>query len=627
MDTIQYRLIFKRLIKSAQIRKIHLFFQKEIGLPDDTIRILLTSPPRILMDVSSRQNALHLQEALEKFGCLTSVDTVVSNPMFPFPISRKKELILKKELSKILRCRANMALFLLQLNPIKAASLLPSMIGSFEKQLGDYFRESDTVVGLDDSRLIVLGFGTDRQGASIFRNKLDHALKELLTEEVESSIGLSLFPEDGRAIHELIFLAESNRIAGDKSESLKSLAVSKPPPSLRNKKDNVTLSALQLCFTKGHGKIFQRLLDMEPKTLWLGLSQLTSLQQREFLNRMPYDSSLVPTLEDMIETNYQPAEDKTAEQHFEAIIHQMELEEGIEDRQKAKDELFLKLSRVEELPTLPSVALEIFELASSPATSAAQLGEVIKNDPSLTIKLLQIVNSAFYGNVQEVETTRQAVVLLGTDEITDIAFGLAAAKVFDGKTLGGMIDPQALWRHSICTGLIAQDLYRKTPDSENLSVFTAGLLHDVGKIFLIDHFQDPYKQIHSDLVKGDFPLFELEQEKFGINHALIGKNLSSSWNLPESLVQAIAFHHQPYAAPDHAQLAALIGLADFLYYRAILPDDADEERKQFASRLTTGHWHLYRNMFPNWNNRELEIMVEDASNIIQNSNEFFAMMK
>jgi putative nucleotidyltransferase with HDIG domain len=385
-------------------------------------------------------------------------------------------------------------------------------------------------------------------------------------------------------------------------------------------------SPLQLCFTKGRGRVFKRLLDMDPEILWLGLSQLPQAKQKEFLARLPFDSPVAPVLEERINAQPRAISDRAAEQHFEAIIHQMELEESLEERSKTQQEVISKLNRVEALPTLPSVAAHVFKIASNANSSATDLTEVIVNDPSLTSKLLKMVNSAFYGFPQKIGTVRQAVVILGTDEIMDLAFGLAAAKVFEVRPLEGLYDPKALWHHSMSTALIAQNVSQRFPEYQRLGAFTAGLLHDFGKIFLIEHFPELYGQLHVNARELGLPLFELEEESFGLNHAAIGELLASNWNLPEALVEAIAFHHQPFSAPGHPQLAAMIGLADYLHHKAGGLGEGPEETPFLSPQLTFGHWSFLTELFDGLDTEQLGKMQEDALAIIKDSQDLFSIL-
>jgi putative nucleotidyltransferase with HDIG domain len=555
-------------------------------------------------------------------GCLTIHEQIKTDVPFPFPVTLKNYKIIKQELSKTQRSKGSLALFLLQLEAVKSQAMLPSMMGSFGERLLGQFRESDTVIGIDDSRLILIGFATSRENIEIIKEKTVDSLADFLEEEAKISIGVSLFPEEGRSVSKLLEVAESKIKMKGHSEKMEQKTADTPYVLSR---DDGSLTPIQVCFTEARGKMFKRLLSMDPQSLLLGLSQLPIEKQQEFLARLPFDSPLTPILQDAIDTQSQPVPDKASEEDLETILYYMGMEEGLEERKNNQEKILSKLNRTEALPTLPSVASHVLMIASNPDASASDLTNVIENDPSLTSKLLKVVNSAFYGFLQKIGTVKQAVVLLGTGEIIALAFGLTTAKLFNVSQLKGIYSPKSLWQHSMCTGLIAEHLCKRFPEYKKLGVFTAGLLHDFGKILLIENFSELYGQVHAEAKKYSLPLFELEEEKFGLNHAIIGEFLATNWNLPDALIQAVAFHHQPFSAPSHSQLAAIIGLADFLYYEAVELGEISMDFSGFSCELTSCHWTLLGQLFPGFNSEMLKEMTQDAVEIINKSMNLFTI--
>jgi len=366
---------------------------------------------------------------------------------------------------------------------------------------------------------------------------------------------------------------------------------------------------------------------MDFTTLWLGLSQLNQKEQEDFMARIPFNSPLVELLQEKIDVQFELPDDKKAESHFEAILGQMELHEWFEERNNTKDNILLKLSQVQTLPTLSTIAAQVFNAASDPNSSASSLTKVIQNDPALTAKLLKIVNSAFYGFQKKISTIEKTVVILGVEQVMDLAFGLAASKVFNVSSSIGGYNPQILWHHSLCIALIAQHICLQFPELQKLGAFTAGLLHDFGKIFLMDNFSEKYTEIYNDAEKYDIPIYELEEEKFGINHATIGQLLAEGWNLPEHLVEAIGFHHRPTGAPNHTRLAAIVGLADYLHYKAILTGSLDSEDINVASsQLTYGHWILLNQIFKDLHIDQLKEKADNVASIINNNQALFNLL-
>ena len=159
-----------------------------------------------------------------------------------------------------------------------------------------------------------------------------------------------------------------------------------------------------------------------------------------------------------------------------------------------------------------------------------------------------------------------------------------------------------------------------------MGIFTAGLLHDFGKIFLLENYPEIYGQIHAGDSDRKLPLFELEEERFGINHASIGEYLAENWNLPETLVEAIAFHHHPLSAPNHSQLAALVGLADYLYYNSH-PEELDlKYSSSLCPELTYGHWTVLHELQYDLNKERLEVMAQEASVLIKENQDLLKIL-
>ncbi|MEQ8213342.1 MAG: HDOD domain-containing protein [Smithellaceae bacterium] len=626
MSADNYRLVFNGLTPSADLKKLVVYFRKDLGLPPEEISTVINNAPRVLRYFDDQQAAEFSQSVLAKMGCFTRLEPVVTYPYLNFTISQKHDRLVKKELSKVLRCRTSLVMLLVQIEQGLLQTSLPSMMGAFEDQLIDSFRESDTVISIDDSRVLLLGFATDKAGAGMLQDKACRIVKKLLGEEVVVKTGYSMFPEDAQSLEKLLYLASRPGQDAVKSGVAKARErqLGRAPAVHRlEKKEGPT--PLQICFTKARGKIFKRLLNMDSQTLCLGLSKISRVQQKEFLCRLPIDSPLIPALEEYVNNQPDLIFDPAGEGHFNAVINQMELEAGLANRDELQDKLLFRLRQGDDLPTLPSIAVRIFNIASDPEASGTELLSIIRQDPALTSKILKTVNSAFYGNPQKISSVRQALILLGNDEIVDLAFGLAAAKVFDIKPVQGVIDPKFLWHHSICTALIARDLCRGFPQYKNMSVFTAGLLHDVGKIFFIEKFADIYREIYADKAQYDMPLFELEEDYLGMNHAIIGNHLSSNWNLPQHLVQAISHHHQPTAAAHHPELAALIGLANYLYYKALGLQLNSRQIADSDHWLTVGHWTFLTRLFPDMGQEKLDKLTAQAESIIKDNQDCLVM--
>ncbi len=215
-----------------------------------------------------------------------------------------------------------------------------------------------------------------------------------------------------------------------------------------------------------------------------------------------------------------------------------------------------------ELASLPSVVMTAMDMLNNPNTSASDIGEIISQDPALTIKLLKIVNSAFYGFPSRIETISRAITIVGTLELTDLILGSSAIQVFS-RIPNQLINMRQFWEHSLYTAVVARILarYLRAPNTERC--FVMGLLHDVGSLIMLNQKPDEARQA-MELSTNDIPLHIAEQEIFGFDHGTVGAELMLSWNLPDSFVTATRHHHQPSAAMDHRLETATIHLADVI---------------------------------------------------------------
>lgn len=204
------------------------------------------------------------------------------------------------------------------------------------------------------------------------------------------------------------------------------------------------------------------------------------------------------------------------------------------------------LAQRDHLPSIPSVYHQMLEALQSPDCPTQRLGEIVATDPGLTAKLLQLVNSAFFGAAREVSSAEEAVMILGVGIVRALALSVHVFSAFE-RVAAPDWSVEQLWHHSLRVGRLARKLVEVEEAGEELwePAFTAGVLHDIGKLLLADSLSDTYLTLHSRALKEGRPLIELEREAFGVTHAEVGAYLLDLWGLPTSLVEAVAFHHEP----------------------------------------------------------------------------------
>ncbi len=204
------------------------------------------------------------------------------------------------------------------------------------------------------------------------------------------------------------------------------------------------------------------------------------------------------------------------------------------------------VSQMETLPSLPSTYVELMDVLRSGKASMVEVGEIISKDIGMSAKVLQLVNSAFFGLPRHVSSPTEAAVLLGIDTVKALVLSVHVFSQFDPEKLQSFSIP-ALQRHSLATAALAKAI----AEAENLDpmfrdhAFMAGLLHDSGKLILAANLPDRYKAAFAQASEHQVPLHDAERPIFGATHAEVGATLLGLWGLPDAIVEAVAYHHSP----------------------------------------------------------------------------------
>jgi putative nucleotidyltransferase with HDIG domain len=209
------------------------------------------------------------------------------------------------------------------------------------------------------------------------------------------------------------------------------------------------------------------------------------------------------------------------------------------------------VAKRQSLPSIPDVYFKILEELQKPYCSVEEIGEIVATDPGFSVKLLQLVNSAFLGFAREVTNPAEAVMILGTGTIRSLALSLNVFSAFSlPKSTGGCIE--RVWTHSARVARLAQRIAKLEGGDEKTreEAFTAGLLHDVGQLILADNPATDYLKLLCDCAASGRALVEAERETLQATHADVGAYLLDLWGLPLALVEAVALHHEPSVSGD-----------------------------------------------------------------------------
>ncbi len=233
------------------------------------------------------------------------------------------------------------------------------------------------------------------------------------------------------------------------------------------------------------------------------------------------------------------------------------------------------VSQIESLPSLPALYTAILQELESDYCSIQRVGEIISRDIGMTAKILQLVNSAFFGFFRHIASPVQAAELLGTETIKVLVLSEKIFSSMDQSKLPGF-PRQNLWEHSLLTGLTAKTIARKEHQGQTGidHAFMAGVLHDSGKLVLAANFPEKYTEVLG-LVQGEkIPVWQAERQVLGSGHAEVGAYLLALWGLPEPIIEAIARHHQPPPDPSPVDLRILIFISNALEHTAREQDQA-----------------------------------------------------
>jgi HD-like signal output (HDOD) protein len=214
------------------------------------------------------------------------------------------------------------------------------------------------------------------------------------------------------------------------------------------------------------------------------------------------------------------------------------------------------------LPEIPSIVHELNEVISNPLSSSDQIAQVINKSPSLTALLLRIVNSSFYGLSARVDRVSLAVTLIGTRELSALALGISILSMFK-KIPGRLLNMHSFLAHSLACAVSARLLTAQKNLRQTEQMFTAGLLHDLGRLLVYIYFPDEAIVLLRTAAQSRTCLYLEEHRRLGCHHGHIGKYLLNQWRLPLSLENAVSFHHEPSLAPD-PEAAAIIHVADII---------------------------------------------------------------
>jgi putative nucleotidyltransferase with HDIG domain len=232
-----------------------------------------------------------------------------------------------------------------------------------------------------------------------------------------------------------------------------------------------------------------------------------------------------------------------------------------------------KFVRLAELPSLPALLMEALQQLND-TSNITLLADKIGQDPPLVVRILRIANSPFYGMAREIGSLREAIVLLGINRVRDMLFGICFSQLLPVRHKD--FDYSMFWQHSMAVA----DCTRRLASYSGISpefAFTAGLLHDIGRLIIVVLFPDEFSRIINE---SNQDLSVAERQLLGFDHLEIGSKAARHWNLPLAIQEAIELHETPPAWDSPKSLALLVYVANLLVAESIQVDESSLEERQ-----------------------------------------------
>ncbi len=252
------------------------------------------------------------------------------------------------------------------------------------------------------------------------------------------------------------------------------------------------------------------------------------------------------------------------------------------------------ITKLEALPTQPSIYRELMLEIESPSSTAKSIGEIVAHDAAVSSKLLQLVNSSFFTLGQDVTSIEQAVNLLGLETLKALALNESLLEMFKNTDIDQQMADD-LWVHMQSVAVVAGKIVQDLTDDRQMheTAFAGGLLHDIGRLIIMTEMHDAYKRAEAYAIENHVNISKAELEVLGSSHAEMGAYLLGLWGLPDSLVDCALYHHRVgNYTQDHADALIAVNIANGLVdemvpsHIRVAPLDKDiVEKKQLGQYM------------------------------------------
>ncbi len=260
-----------------------------------------------------------------------------------------------------------------------------------------------------------------------------------------------------------------------------------------------------------------------------------------------------------------------------------------------------ELDRVVELATLPVVAMEVNRMLADDSISVQEMTQVIEKDQAIVVKILKLVNSSFYGFRSQINNLPHAVVILGFKSLHSAVLSVAVNQTFSKDLKCESFDIVDFWFHSVAVALMAQKFAEQTKLCEPEEAFTAGLLHDIGKVILVQYFPEEFRLVWQEKQENGLTCVDAEKRIIETTHSQIATRVARKWLLPQSLLDVLRCHHDVHFKMENKDLTLLVHGADIVvntWKRNLVEKPALKSMDAEAKELLAGSLKTMREWFP-----------------------------
>lgn len=281
--------------------------------------------------------------------------------------------------------------------------------------------------------------------------------------------------------------------------------------------------------------------------------------------------------------------------------------------------------QTQEFATLPLVASKILELLEHDEVDIRSVSGLIETDAPLTLKLLRVANSPLYALRSEVNSIHQAILHLGLNRLTNIVIGVSIFSKFfvaKNKAVNNLLEE--FWWHSSCVGMISKSISIKTGKFFKENEFIGGLLHDIGKLALIQYDVEKYLEVIRLVEQEHYLDKEAEQKVFTTDHTIVGSEIAKLWKLPNELYDIISFHENLNDLKRNRELVSSVRLADLLaeiwgagFYEGLRKVNIEDETA----------WKILTESYDDFKNIDLELFTFELEIEFNKTVEFLKLVK